>query len=128
MSKVNEIRLTKEQEIYISELLKEIGAPTHLLGYDYIKFAILLIAKDKSYLRQITKKLYPAIAEKFETTPSRVERAIRHCIEVSFNRAKAEKMEEIFSYTININTGKLTNSEFLAVLGEYFRLHYNIEE
>ena len=127
MTEQTKLRLTNKEEIYISKLLKELGVPPHLLGYDYIKFAILLIASDESYLRRITKGLYSDIAEKFQTTPSRVERAIRHCIEVSFNRAKAEKMEEIFSYTININTGKLTNSEFLAVLGEYFRLHY-IEE
>lgn len=121
-------RLTKEEEIYLSSFLKKLGIPPHILGYEYIQYAVVLIAEDKSYLKQITKKLYPDVAKKFGSKSSRVERAIRHAVEQSFERADIEFLNEIFSYRINLKTEKITNSEYLAVLAEYFRLRNDFVE
>ncbi len=129
MSDKNKIReLTKKEEIYISQLLKNMGIPMHLLGYEYIKTCIVLIRSDKEYMRSITKMLYPEVAKKYETTGSRVERAIRHAIEVSCSRGKYELLDEVLGYNINCKKGKPSNSEFLAIITDYFRLHYNLED
>lgn len=128
MSNKKEIRFTKNEEIFIFRLLLDLGIPPHLLGYGYIKEAILLISHDNSYLYKITKELYPAIAKKYDTTAFRVERAIRHAVGLSFNRANTETLCKRYSYALDSNKGRLTNSEFLAVVSEYFRLHYSESE
>lgn len=111
------VERNKIEEITI-EQLRELGISANLLGYQYIKEAILLIIKDKSYLQNITKGLYPDIAKKFDTTKQRVERAIRNAVERIFERGSCTKIQQIFSYTITYEKGKATNSEFLAILAE----------
>lgn len=109
-------------EQIISKLLHELGVPAHIKGYQYLRLAIQLSVEDMQNLHSITKVLYPSIAEAFHTTPSRVERAIRHAVEVSFSRGKMETLEEIFGYSVNTLKGKPTNSEFIAMLADQIRL------
>ena len=109
-------------EQIIRKLLHELGVPAHIKGYQYLRLAIQLSVEDMQNLHSITKVLYPSIAEAFHTTPSRVERAIRHAVEVSFSRGKMETLEEIFGYSVNTLKGKPTNSEFIAMLADQIRL------
>ena len=111
-------------EISITKLLHELGVPSHIKGYNYIREGILLIFDDPSLGNAITKELYPSISKKFKTTPSRVERAIRHAIEISWNRANWELMEEIFGYSVDIDKAKATNSEFIVTLADKLRLEF----
>lgn len=99
----------------ISNMLLEMAVPANLLGYDYILKAIELCSEDRSYIRDITKKLYPEIAKCFNTTSSRVERAIRHAVETSFSRLPIDLIEKFFGNSIDPNRGKPTNSEFVSV-------------
>ena len=100
-------------------LLKKCGIPPHLLGYEYAGAAIELIHADRKYLHSVTTSLYPRIAKKFNTTPSRVERAIRHAIEVAFtNNISPDNIEEVFGNTISLEVGKPTNAQFLATLAD----------
>jgi len=112
----------KDLETRITKIIQEIGIPAHIKGYLYLREAITIVIGDMDYLGAITKELYPAVADKFDTTPSRVERAIRHAIEVAWNRGKIDTIEEIFGYTINNNKGKPTNSEFIALIADKIRL------
>lgn len=105
-------------EDIIVEQLKELGISAHLLGYLYIKEAVLHIIEDKSCLKAITKELYPVIAKKFDKTSISVERAIRYAVETVFKRGNYTKIEEMFFYTISYKKGKATNAEFLATLTE----------
>ena len=98
--------------------------PSHIKGYQYIRDSIIMMYNDSSYIGGITKQLYPEIAKKYKTTPSRVERAIRHAIEVAWNRGKMETIDELFGYTINVEKGKPTNSEFIALISDKIRLEY----
>lgn len=98
--------------------LREIGVPTHLKGYYYLRDAIVMGIIDGEYFEMITKRMYPDIAKKHNTTPSRVERAIRHAIEVTWNRGNIEKLEEIFAYTVSPRKGKPTNSEFITMIAD----------
>ena len=91
-------------------------------GYQYLREAIILVVNDIDVINQITKQLYPEIAEKFRTTPSRVERAIRHAIEVAWGRGQQEAVESIFGYTVSAAKGKPTNSEFIAMIADKLRL------
>lgn len=102
--------------------LRELGIPADLLGYEYLKQAICLCMDDRSYIKTLTKRLYPAIAEKFETTPTRVERAIRHAIEVCWNRGNVTTLNRYFGYTIDAKKDKSTNGEFIATVVEQLRL------
>lgn len=105
-------------------MIHEIGVPAHIKGYQYLREAIIMSVEDTEMLNSITKILYPSIAKKFQTTPSRVERAIRHAIEVAWSRGKMETLDALFGYTINIGKGKPTNSEFIALIADKIRLHY----
>lgn len=111
-------------EVEVAELLHNMGVPAHVKGYQYLRDAILFILEDVSLLGAITKELYPRIAEKYDTTPSRVERAIRHAIELAWGRGNVDLMTEFFGYTINMQKGKPTNSEFIAMVSDRIRLNY----
>lgn len=109
-------------ETRITKIIHEIGIPAHIKGYLYLREAITMVVKDMDFLGAITKELYPHIAEKFNTTPSRVERAIRHAIEVSWTRGRLDTINQLFGYTINNDKGKPTNSEFIALIADKLRL------
>ena len=111
-------------EAQITEIMRRIGVPAHIKGYQYIRTAIIMAVHDIAVLNYITKLLYPTIAKEYNTTASSVERAIRHAIEVAWNRGDAEVLQEIFGYTINVNRGKPTNSEFIAQIADKYRLSY----
>lgn len=106
----------------VTGILHNIGVPAHIRGYHYMREAIMMAVNDIDILNYITKELYPAIAKKCNTTSSRVERAIRHAIEVAWNRGKVEEIDKFFGYTINNNKGKPTNSEFIALIADRLRL------
>ena len=108
----------------VTQILHEIGVPAHIKGYQYLRDAITASVEDQDMLSSVTKVLYPNIAKKHQTTPSRVERAIRHAIEVAWNRGKMETINEIFGYTVSNGKGKPTNSEFIALLSDKIRLDY----
>ena len=109
-------------EIMVTEFIHEMGVPAHIKGYQYLRDAIIMTVNDSQMLGAITKILYPEIAKKHKTTSSRVERAIRHAIEVAWSRGKVETIEEMFGYTINTGKGKPTNSEFIALISDKIRL------
>lgn len=118
--KKNEKNLEKD----VTDMIHEIGVPAHIKGYHYLREAIMMCVEDVDMLNSITKVLYPTIADKFETTPSRVERAIRHAIEVAWSRGRMETLDALFGYTINTGKGKPTNSEFIALIADKIRLRY----
>lgn len=109
-------------EAKVTNILHEIGVPAHIRGYHYMREAIIMSVNDMDVLNYITKELYPAIAKKCGTTPSRVERAIRHAIEVAWSRGKIDAIDSLFGYTINNHKGKPTNSEFIALIADRLRL------
>jgi two-component system response regulator (stage 0 sporulation protein A) len=109
-------------ETKVTGVLHEIGVPAHIRGYHYMREAIMMAVDDIDILNYITKELYPTIAKKCNTTPSRVERAIRHAIEVAWNRGKVDVLDSMFGYTISNNKGKPTNSEFIALIADRLRL------
>ncbi len=109
-------------EARVTQILHEIGVPAHIRGYHYMRESIILAIDDIDMLNYITKELYPCIAKKYNTTPSRVERAIRHAIEVAWSRGVVDSKNNLFGYTINANRGKPTNSEFIALIADRLRL------
>ena len=109
-------------ETDVTNIIHEIGVPAHIKGYQYLRDAIILSVNDMEMLNSITKILYPTIAKKHQTTSSRVERAIRHAIEVAWSRGKIETINELFGYTISAGKGKPTNSEFVALIADKIRL------
>lgn len=111
----------------VTKMIREIGIPAHIKGYQYIREGIMMAVKDPEILNYITKYLYPTIAKNYRTTTSSVERAIRHAIEVAWNRGKLESMEELFGYSVNSGKGKPTNSEFIALIADKFRLEYRMK-
>ena len=111
-----------DMEGEITDVIHELGVPAHIKGYTYLRKAILLVVEDPDLLNSVTKILYPQIAETYDTTPSRVERAIRHAIEVAWNRNDVETIKSLFGYTINTEKGKPTNSEFIAIVADKLRL------
>lgn len=108
----------------VTDMIHEIGVPAHIKGYQYLRDAIMMSVNDIEMLSSITKVLYPTIAQKYETTSSRVERAIRHAIEVAWNRGRMETLNALFGYTISTGKGKPTNSEFIALIADKIRLSY----
>lgn len=117
--------LTKERlEEYVTDMLHEIGIPAHIKGYHYLRDSIIMAVEDMDVLNAITKILYPSVAKKHQTTASRVERAIRHAIEVAWGRGKPDTLEELFGYTISNGKGKPTNSEFIALIADTIQLKY----
>ncbi|MGI6329281.1 MAG: sporulation transcription factor Spo0A [Bacilli bacterium] len=111
-------------QISITKLLHELGVPSHIKGYQYIREGVMMLYEKPSIIGGITKELYPEIALKFDTTVSRVERAIRHAIEVSWNRGDWKLMEEIFGHSVDIDKAKPTNSEFIVTVADKLRLEY----
>jgi len=109
-------------ETKVTNILHEIGVPAHIRGYHYMREAIIMAVDDIDVLNYITKELYPSIAKKCNTTPSRVERAIRHAIEVAWGRGKVDAIDSLFGYTVSNNKGKPTNSEFIALIADRLRL------
>ena len=114
-------------EADITEIIPDIGIPAHIQGYQYLRDSIMLSVKDNDVINSITKILYPTIAKKYQTTSSRVERAIRHAIEVAWNRGNTDTLNGLFGYTISNGKGKPTNSEFIALIADKIRLEYNIK-
>lgn len=112
----------KNLDVEVTNLIHQMGVPAHIKGYQYLRNAIILVIEDVSLLGAITKELYPAIAAKYNTTPSRVERAIRHAIELAWERGNVDMMTRFFGYTISIERGKPTNSEFIAMVSDRLRL------
>lgn len=109
-------------EALVTNVIHEVGVPAHIKGFQYLREAIIMVINDIDVINQITKCLYPQIANKFHTTPSRVERAIRHAIEVAWGRGEQKTVENIFGYTISAAKGKPTNSEFIAMISDKLRL------
>ncbi len=120
----NDEKEALDLEKIVSDILKKIGVPPHILGYKYLRSAIILGFQDEKMMNLVTKKLYPRIAEDYETTPTRVERSIRHAIEVAWGRSNVEILHELFGYTIDSERGKPTNSEFMAMITDRLKLQY----
>ena len=112
-------------EVVISEIMHQIGVPAHIKGYQYLREAITLSIRDSEMMSSVTKVLYPTVAKKFSTTPSRVERAIRHAIEVAWDRGDVDVLSSYFGYTIQNSRGKPTNSEFIAMISDKLKLQMN---
>ncbi len=113
-------------ELQITEIIHQIGVPAHIKGYQYLRDAILMAVEDGEIINAVTKRLYPAVAKKHGTTSSRVERAIRHAIEVAWDRGDVDTLTAYFGYTIHNERGKPTNSEFIAMISDKFRLQLKI--
>ena len=123
----NEIYSMDHQlEVTITEILHQIGVPAHIKGYHYLRDSIIMSVKRPEIINAVTKELYPSVAKKYETTSSRVERAIRHAIEVAWDRGDVEILNAYFGYTIHNGRGKPTNSEFIAMISDRLRLHKKI--
>lgn len=120
--KTEKVQRNLEQDV--TDMIHEIGVPAHIKGYQYLREAIMMSVEDPSMISSITKILYPTIAKRFQTTPSRVERAIRHAIEVAWSRGRMETLDAMFGYTIDTGKGKPTNSEFIALIADRIRLSY----
>lgn len=116
----------KSLDANITSIIHEIGVPAHIKGYQYLREAITMVYNNIEILGAITKTLYPAIAEKFKTTPSRVERAIRHAIEVAWTRGNIDSISHLFGYTVNISKSKPTNSEFIAMVADKLRIENRV--
>ncbi|MFD1428087.1 two-component system response regulator (stage 0 sporulation protein A) [Kroppenstedtia sanguinis] len=113
-------------DAHITSVIHEIGVPAHIKGYLYLREAITMVYNEVELLGAITKTLYPRIAEKYNTTPSRVERAIRHAIEVAWSRGNMESIRKLFGYTINVSKAKPTNSEFIAMVADKLRIEHKV--
>lgn len=113
-------------ETEITNIIHEIGVPAHIKGYLYLREAIKMVIDNVELLGAVTKELYPSIAKKFNTTPNRVERAIRHAIEVAWSRGKVDTINQLFGYTVHNTKGKPTNSEFIAMIADKLRLEHSM--
>lgn len=114
-------------EMIVTDIIHQIGIPAHIKGYHYLREAIILSIKDPEMLESITKILYPSVAAEFSTTPSRVERAIRHAIETAWDRGDVDVLNGMFGYTISVGKGKPTNSEFIALITDNLRLKFKLK-
>lgn len=112
----------KHMEVEVTRMIHQMGVPAHVKGYQYLRDAIVSVVQEVSLLGAVTKELYPMIADKYQTTPSRVERAIRHAIELAWDRGNVELMNKFFGYTIDVDRGKPTNSEFIAMVADKLRM------
>lgn len=119
-TRINEDNLENK----VTNMLHEIGIPAHIKGYHYLRDAIMMAVEDMDVLNAITKILYPTVAKKYQTTSSRVERAIRHAIEVAWSRGKLDTLDRLFGYTVSNGKGKPTNSEFIALIADTIQLEY----
>jgi len=120
------LNTSRSLEVEVTNIMHEIGVPAHIKGYQYLRDAIMMVVKDLDVINSITKLLYPSIAKDYNTTPSRVERAIRHAIEVAWSRGQVEAIDALFGYTVNIGKGKPTNSEFIAMIADKLRLEMKV--
>lgn len=120
------VQKNNDLKISLTKLLHELGMPSHIKGYEYIREGIMLLYNDPSIIGGITKELYPEIAEKYNTSVSRVERAIRHAIEVSWNRGNLDLMEEVFGHSVDYDKAKPTNSEFIVTVADKLKLEYQL--
>lgn len=109
-------------EVKVTEILHQIGVPAHIKGYHYLRDSIIMSVEHPEIINAVTKQLYPSVAKKYDTTSSRVERAIRHAIEVAWDRGDVDVLNSYFGYTIHISRGKPTNSEFIAMIADKLRL------
>ena len=109
-------------EVMVTEIIHQVGVPAHIKGYSYLRESIMLVVENPDIINSVTKELYPTVAKKFSTTSSRVERAIRHAIEVAWDRGDLDVLNSYFGYTVNNGRGKPTNSEFIAMIGDKLRL------
>lgn len=112
----------KDLDVVVSQIMHQIGVPAHIRGYQYLREAIILSVRDNEMISSVTKILYPTVAKTFKTTPSRVERAIRHAIEVAWDRGDVDVLSSYFGYTIQNERGKPTNSEFIAMISDNLKL------
>ena len=126
--KLPQVRSEQSLEAIVTEVIHEIGVPAHIKGYQYLREAIILTINDMEVINAVTKILYPAVAKRFNTTPSRVERAIRHAIEVAWDRGDLDTLQKFFGYTISNIKGKPTNSEFIAMIADCLSLRRKVTE
>ncbi len=117
---------TPDIETQVTKIIHQIGVPAHIKGYQYLRTAILLTVNNSDIINSVTKVLYPSVAKKYQTTTSRVERAIRHAIEVAWDRGDVDTLNSYFGYTVQNNRGKPTNSEFIAMIADNLRLRYKL--
>lgn len=115
---------SSDLEAQVTKIIHQIGVPAHIKGYQYLRSAILMTIDDNDVINSVTKVLYPTVAKKYQTTTSRVERAIRHAIEVAWDRGDVDTLNSYFGYTIHNSRGKPTNSEFIAMIADNLRLKY----
>ncbi len=125
-AKMNPEQLRDDMEAQVTKIIHQIGVPAHIKGYQYLRTAILMTISDSEIINSVTKILYPSVAKKYSTTTSRVERAIRHAIEVAWDRGDVDVLNSYFGYTIQNSRGKPTNSEFIAMIADNLRLKYKI--
>lgn len=123
---VRSVSSTDSVQSKITQIMRDVGVPAHIKGYQYMRDAIMMAVQDREIISAVTKRLYPELAKTHKTTPSRVERAIRHAIEVAWNRGKVDTINDLFGYTINTRKGKPTNSEFIAMVADTLRLSEKI--
>ncbi len=116
--------ISDDMEIVITDIIHQLGVPAHIKGYHYLRSAILYSIEDKTLLESVTKMLYPTVANTYDTTSSRVERAIRHAIEIAWDRGNVDTLNSFFGYTVDTCKGKPTNSEFIALVTDKLRLRY----
>ncbi|MDE6774806.1 MAG: sporulation transcription factor Spo0A [Ruminococcus sp.] len=116
--------LSDDMEIVVTDIIHQLGVPAHIKGYHYLRSAILRSIEDKTLLESVTKLLYPTVANLYDTTSSRVERAIRHAIEIAWDRGNVDTLNAFFGYTVDTTKGKPTNSEFIALITDKLRLRY----
>ena len=122
------MRNSPDIETQVTKMIHQIGVPAHIKGYQYLRTAIILVMRDSAVINAVTKQLYPSIGKTFSTTSSRVERAIRHAIEVAWDRGDYDTITEIFGYTIQSSRGKPTNSEFIAMVADNLRLKNKVAQ
>jgi two-component system response regulator (stage 0 sporulation protein A) len=125
-SEINEKAVDLEREA--TRIIHQIGVPAHIKGYQYLREAIIIATQDMDVINAITKVLYPQVAKTFQTTPSRVERAIRHAIEVAWDRGDLDTLQRFFGYTVSNTKGKPTNSEFIALIADKLQLQLKSSE
>ncbi len=125
-SDTSELNNTNDLQVTVSEIMHQIGVPAHIKGYQYLREAIVLSINDREMMSSVTKVLYPTVAKMYSTTASRVERAIRHAIEVAWDRGDVDVLSSYFGYTIQNTRGKPTNSEFIAMISDKLRLRMKI--
>ncbi len=123
---MQEVEKGPDIESQVTQIIHQIGVPAHIKGYQYLRTAILMTISDSDIINSVTKILYPSVAKKYSTTTSRVERAIRHAIEVAWDRGDVDTLNSYFGYTIQNNRGKPTNSEFIAMIADNLRLKYKL--